>query len=155
MPKLVMDRRAADNPYLHKDFHSALNCGIIYLHRHFGEQAVREYLREFALRWHAPLRQRLATEGLPALRRHFEAIYAIEGAAVCFEQTADELVVRVDACPAVMHMRGRGEEVSPLFSETTRTVNEALCEGTEYVAELVAYEGQTGRSVQRFRRRSP
>jgi hypothetical protein len=150
-----MDRRAADNTYLHKDFHSALNCGIVYLHEHFGEPAVREYLREFTLRWHAPLRQRLAAKGLGALRQYFETLYAVEGAGVRCEQTADELVVQVDACPAVMHMRSRGEAVSPLFSETTRTVNEALCEGTDYVAELVTYEPQTGRSIQRFRRRSP
>ena len=155
MPKQVMDRRAADNPYLHKDFHSALNCGIVYLHQHFGEQAVRDYLREFTLHWHAPLRQRLVAAGLGALRQYFETLYGVEGAAVRFEQTADELVVQVDACPAVMHMRARGETVSPLFSETTRTVNEALCEDTDYAAELVAYEPQTGRSIQRFRRRSP
>ena len=155
MPRQVMDRRATDNPYLHKDFHSALNCGIVYLHEHFGEPAVRDYLREFALHWHAPLRQRLVAEGLGVLRQHFETLYGVEGATVRFEQTADELVVRVDACPAVMHMRSRGDAVSPLFVETTRTVNEALCEGTAYVAELLAYDAQTGRSIQRFRRRSP
>jgi hypothetical protein len=150
-----MDRRAADNPYLHRDFHGALNCGISYLHSHFGEAAVRDYLRDFALRWHAPLRQRLVVEGLDALRRHFEAIYAIEGAEVRFEQTVDELVLRVEACPAVSHIRARGAEPSPLFVETVRTVNEALCEGTPYVAELLDYDPQTGGSVQRFRRRTP
>ncbi len=155
MPTLVMHRRAADNPYLHKDFHSALNGGIVYVHQHFGEAAVRDYLRQFVRHWHAPLRRRLATEGLGALRQYFETLYATEGAAVRFEQTTDELVLRVDACPAVMHLRARGEAVSPLFSETTRTVNEALCEDTDYRAELVAYDPQTGRSIQRFRRRSP
>jgi hypothetical protein len=155
MPKQIMDRRAADNPYLHKDFHSALNCGIAYLHEHFGEQAVRDYLRDFTLHWHGPLRQRLVAEGLGALRRHFETICGVEGASVRFEQTADELVVYTDACPAVLHMRSRGDVVSPLFSETTRTVNEALCEDTDYIAELVAYDPQNGRSIQRFRRRLP
>jgi hypothetical protein len=155
MPKRVMDRRAADNEYLHKDFHGALNCGIVYLHRHFGEEAVREYLRDFGRRWHAPLRQRLLTEGLPALRRHFETLFGVEGATVRFEQTPDELVLHVEACPAVAHIRAQGGEASPLFVETTRTVNEALCEGTPYLAELLSYDPQTGRSVQRFRRRTP
>jgi len=52
-------------------------------------------------------------------------------------------------------MRSRGEDVSPLFVETTRTVNEALCDGTPFAAELLAYDPATGRSIQRFRRRSP
>ncbi len=153
MARHVMERRAADNPYLHKDFHSALHGGIVYLHQHYGEAAVRDYLREFSRRWHAPLRQRLLAEGLGALRQYFETLYSVEGATVHVEQTADELVLRVDACPAVMHLRRRGEEVSPLYSETTRTVNEALCEDTPYSAELVAYDPQTGGSIQRFRRR--
>lgn len=156
MAKLVMERRAADNPYLHKDFHGALNCGIAYLHRQFGAEAVREYLREFVRRWHAPLRERLAAEGLGALKRYFEAVYSLEGASVRFEEGPDELVLHVEACPAVMHLRRLGAEISPLFVETTRTVNEALCEGTPFGAELLSYDPQTGRSTQRFfRRRTP
>jgi hypothetical protein len=155
MPKEIMHRRAADNVYLHKDFHCSMNCGIIYLHQQFGEQAVKDFLREYALHWHAPLRERLIKEGLGALRQYFENLYAVEGATVHFTQTADELVLEVEACPAVTHIRARGDEISPLFIETTRTVNEAICEGTGYVAELVVYDPQNGHSIQRFRRRSP
>lgn len=155
MPRQVMERRAADNAYLHKDFHGALNCGIVYLHRHFGEDAVRAWLRDVARNWYAPLRRRLAAEGLDALREHLERIHAVEGAPIRCEQTPDELVVHVAACPAVTHIRALGGEPSPLFLETTRTVNEALCEGTPYRAELLAYDPQTGRSVQRFSRRAP
>ena len=45
-------------------------------------------------------------------------------------------------------------KVSPLFVETTRTVNEAICEGTPFAFELVEYDEQTGKSIQRFYRRS-
>lgn len=155
MARQIMDRRAADNLYLHKDFHSALNCGIIYLHKHFGEAAVKDWLHDFARGWYSPLRQRLADGGLGALREHIEAIYRLEGGEVRCEESADELMVHVSACPAVQHMRSRGEEVSPLYIETTRVVNDALCEGTPYVAELLSYDPQTGRSTQRFCRRSP
>ena len=152
--KEVMRRQAADNAYLHKDFHGALSCGIEYLHEHFGEKAVRDYLREFALAFYAPLRQALREKGLGALKAHFEAVYRQEGGEARFELSEHELVIRVAACPAVQHMRAHGQPVARLFHETTRTVNEALCEGTPYVAELVEYEPQTGRGVQRFRRRS-
>lgn len=153
--KDVMHRQAADNIYLHKDFHGALSCGLEYLHEHYGELAVRDYLREFALTFYAPLRQKLREQGLGALKDHFEAIYRLEGATAEFELSADELIIRVAACPAVWHMRGKAYPVARLFRETTRTVNEALCEDTPFVAELVEYAPQTGRSVQRFRRRAP
>ena len=64
------------------------------------------------------------------------------------------MVVRVDACPAVMHMRKQEYPVARLFVETVRTVNEVLCEGTLFSAELLGYEEETGRSVQRFLRKS-
>jgi hypothetical protein len=154
MTKEVMERRAADNPYLHKDFHGALSCGIDYLESHYGEAAVRQYLRDFALAYYAPLREALKRRGLRALKRHFESVYRQEGGEVTFTLAQDELVLRVAACPAVRHLRQHGYPVARLFHETTRTVNEALCEGTAYAADLVEYDAQTGRSVQRFYRRA-
>lgn len=153
MPKRVMRRRASDNVYLHKDFHGALSAAIEYLDHNFGAEAVREYLRQFALTYYAPVRDDLRQRGLVALKEHFERIYAVEGADVDIRLTDDELVVTVPECPAVTHMRSRGYHVARLFVEATRTVNEALCEGTPFAAELVDYDPQTGGSIQRFCRR--
>jgi hypothetical protein len=153
MPKEVMRRSASDNTYLHRDFHAALSCGIQYLHDHFGAGAVREYLREFGRTFYAPLREDLRARGLAAVREHFERIYAIEEAEVFFEEAEGELILRVPSCPAVTHMRTHNRPVADLFVETTRTVNEAICEGTPYGAELLEYDPETGRSVQRFFRK--
>ncbi|MCK5805434.1 MAG: hypothetical protein KAI66_21565, partial [Lentisphaeria bacterium] len=143
----------ADNEYLHKDFHGALNCGIRYLHEHFGEEAVRHYLRDFAREYYAPLRERLKTDGLSALRQHFESIYRAENASFSFAQSAEELTLTIDACPAVTHIRSLGDTPCELFVETTRTVNQTICEDTPYEAQLLSYDEQTGASAQRFSRR--
>ena len=153
MARETITRRASDNEYLHKDFHGALSCGIDYLDEHFGEEAVRRYLRDFTHAFYAPLRKDLERRGLPALKDYFEALYRTEQGDVTFESGPDELVIRVAACPAVTHMREHGYPVARLFHETTRTVNEALCDGTAYAAELVEYDPETGRSIQRFFRR--
>ena len=153
MAKEVMRREASDNVYLHKDFHGALSTGIEYLHQHYGEQAVRDYLRQFTLAFHAPLRTQLKERGLIALKEHFERLYDLEGGEVEMTLSPDDLTIRVQACPAVTHMREQGYPVARLFFETTRTVNETLCEGTPFAAELLEYDEQTGRSVQRFFRR--
>lgn len=155
MAKEVMRRRAADNPYFHKDFHGALSTGIEYLDTHFGPQAVREYLRQFARSYYGPLRQALQRRGLAALKDYFLDLYRREGGAVEAEGGEDELVLRSAACPAVAHMRSKGYRVAKLFAETTRTVNETICEGTGFASELVEYDEQTGRSVVRFRRVRP
>ena len=153
MAKEVMRRSASDNEYMHKDFHGALSVGLDYLADNYGRQAVEDYLKQFTLSFYAPLRQALKTNGLGALKEHFEKLYQIEGGDVEFKLTDDELVISVAACPAVMHMRENNYPVSSLFSLTTSTVNEALCQDTQYSAELVEYDEQTGRNVQRFYRR--
>ena len=60
MPKQVMTRQASDNVYLHKDFHGGLSGGIEYIHEQYGAEAVREYLRQFAGAFYAPLKKDLA-----------------------------------------------------------------------------------------------
>jgi len=153
MARETMSRKGSDNVYLHKDFHGALSAGIDYIDRNFGEEAVREYLRRFVRSFYAPLIEDVKQRGLVALREHFEEVYAIEGGEVKIECSDTELVIRVAACPAVKHMREHGYTVARLFVETTRTVNEALCEGTPFTAELLEYDDETGRNVQRFTRR--
>ena len=154
MAKETVSRKGSDNTYLHKDFHGALSVGIEYLDRHYGEEAVRDYLRRFVRAFYADLIEDVGRRGLVALKEHFERIYAIEGGEVEINCSGDELVIRVRACPAVTHMRAHGYQVARLFVETTRTVNEALCEGTPFIAELLEYDDQTGRSVQRFARKA-
>jgi hypothetical protein len=154
MGKLVMRRSAADNKYLHKDFHGALSNGIEYLHETYGPEAVREYLRQFVRSYYAPLRAQIAARGLEALKEHFERMYAVEGGSVQTEMDGDTLTLHIDRCPAVTHMREHGYMVARMFSETSRTVNEALVEGTPFEAEMPDYDDATGRSTQIFRRRA-
>lgn len=150
-----MHRSAADNTYLHKDFHGALSVGLLFLEKEYGADAVREYLRDFALHYHAPLRGALCTEGLAALRRYFEAIYSTEGATFQITGDADTLLLTIAACPALAHMRRCGHPISPLFHETGRSVYAALCEDTPFAYERRAYDPATGASSHFFSRRTP
>lgn len=155
MPREIMRRKAADNKYLHRDFHNTMNLGLVYLQSHYGDDSVREYLRRFALSFYAPLTAALREAGLKAIREHYEAVYSAEEAsdAISFEEGDGELTVRVKACPAVAHMRRSGVAPSPLYRETTDAVMRAVCEGTPYAFELVSYDEATGAAVQRFYRK--
>jgi hypothetical protein len=150
MAKQVMRRAAGDNKYLHRDFHGALSAGIEYLEEKYGEDAVREYLWQFARSFYAPLTEALGRRGLVALEEHFRRVYDLEGGEVRFTRSDDELRIEVDACPAVTHMRKQGYSVARLFHETKGTVGKAICCGTGFEAELLEYDDQTGRSVQKF-----
>lgn len=150
-----MVRSASDNKYIHRDFHNALNLGITYLQESYGDEAVREYLRQYANAFYAPLKKDLADRGLIALEEHFKHIYGEEEALddVTFDLSEDELGMTVKRCPAVTHMRKTNQAVNPLYYETTLTVNNTICEGTPFAFELVSYNESDGASVQRFYRK--
>jgi hypothetical protein len=154
MAKETMRRRAADNAYLHKDFHGALSTGIAFLTERYGPEEAREYVRRLARGFYAPLTRAIMERGLPALRDHLARAYETEGAAVSLSLSADELVLEVPRCPAVTHMRGHGYAVAPLFFETSRTLYETICEGTPYASAWEAYDPETGRTRVRFHRRA-
>ena len=153
MARQVMTRSKADNKYLHKDFHCSFNCAIEYLNDKYGAQSVREYLQRFTRAFYAPLIKHLKRRGLIALKEHFERIYEIEEGSADIKLDEHDLTIQVNVCPAVEHIRKSGMAVSPLFYETTNTVNETLCEGTQFTSELLNYNHQTGSSIQRFYRR--
>ena len=133
-----MIRHASDNPYLHKDFHGALNFALIYLEQQHGEQGVREYLTRFAEQYYAPLNQAIREKGLDALQKYLEQIYALEGGQVEIRRMADpdRLEVHVTHCPAVDHIRSGGNDVSPLFHLTHEIVHKCICLGTPFRSEL-------------------
>lgn len=150
----TMTRTAADNAYLHKDFHGALSTGLMYLQERFGDETVHAYLRQFAAAYYAPVTAAIKLRGLAALREHLELKYGIEGQAVTITGTEDELLLDVPRCPAVMHMREHGYAVAALFHETAKTVYETICAGTPFTAEMLEYDPETGRARFRFARRA-
>lgn len=155
MEKQVMERKASDNKYLHKDFHLHLNLGVEYLRQHYGDEAVLEYLREFAVAYYAPLKAELKEKGLNTVLEHNKKIYSAEEVLddVEFTLSENELIIRVKKCPGATHIINSGTQLSPLYYELTKTVNAVLCEGTDYAFELLSYDNSTGASVQRFYRR--
>jgi hypothetical protein len=154
MATLVMQRKAADNPYLPLEFHGQLSGQLDYLEQKFGEDAVRRYLWQFATAFYAPLKQAVKERGLVALKERFETIYKLEGGKIQISFNEDEMVVFIEACPAVTFMRAHHQPVARQFSETLNTTYAAVCEGTPFAFEMLDYDMEMGRSHVRFFRRS-
>ena len=153
MSKQTITRKASDNQYYHKDFHIALNYGINYLHKKFGEEAVRKYLTQFATAYYSPLRRAIKEKGLLAIKEHYEKIYKIEDAVFNITFSQNELLINLSASPAVIHIRENGHPLSGLFHETVSTVNRAICKNTSYSFKLLEYNDEDGAYRVRFFRR--
>ncbi len=155
MGKLVMDRRAADNKYLHRDFHAAFDQGIEYLGMQFGDNAVREYLYKFGKEYYAPLIEEIKKDGLAALKRHIEKTYETEELPDALEckLSDNELLVNIRECPAVQYMKSVGRTPSKWYKLSTSTVNEAIADGADLGFEMIDYDEKDGRASYRFFRR--
>ncbi len=151
--KQSITQKVSDNQYFHKDFHIALNYGIDYLHKKFGEEAVREYLTQFADAYYSQLKIAIEEKGLLAIKEHYEKIYEIEKAVFNMSFSQDELIIGLSASPAVMHIKANGHSVSELFYETVATVNKTICENTLYDFEVLKYNDENGAYSLRFSRR--
>jgi hypothetical protein len=145
----VLDCRASDNVYLHKDFHGALCYSIQYLDERYGEEATKAYLTQVGETFFAPLSEALKRDGLSALEKHWQQIFSLEEGSISLEYEGDVLVLKVKECPAITHLRSRGQLYTDRYCETTVVVNEAVCRGAGYACSCT-YEPGQGQCVQRF-----
>ncbi|HOX37219.1 MAG TPA: hypothetical protein PL033_04450 [Candidatus Brocadiia bacterium] len=137
-------------PGVHKDFHGAWSYCLKHVADNHGDVAAEDFLREMAPVVFAPLIAAIRAEGLPALKRHWEKVAADEEADCEIALGKGELVLRMNVCPALEHIRSRGYPLWERFCEHTRIINEAVCRAAG-VSALTDYDQESGCCVQRFR----
>ena len=127
---LIMERKASDNKYLHKDFHVTADIGITYVGENYGDAAVKDYLKQYALSFYKPLAEEVKNKGLKPLEENFINVYTKEEWTEYLhtELTENELRVKIDKCPAVIFMKSTGHTPSKWYKETTYTVYRTLAD---------------------------
>ena len=142
----IMDRKAAENEYFHRDFHSSLNMGIDYLGKNYGAAAIKEYLEIYTRNVYKPVLEKLKKKPLDALAEKIRSTYLAEKAVDALElvQEGNTLTVKIAYCPAVKHLRATGREVSRWFSMTTSVVMETLAKAGGLRFEMEYYDPETG-----------
>lgn len=148
----IMDRKAAQNEYFHKDFHVSMNRGIHYLGEHYGLRAVKEYLTRYTKNVCRAAIEATKAQGLVALQGQISGTYEKEKAldVLTMECTPSQLTVRISACPAVTHLKATGREVSPWFRYTTEVVMAVLAESAGLSFTMDAYDEETGAAQYHF-----
>ena len=151
---LTMDRKASDNEYFHRDFHSSMNMGIEYLGANYGEQAVTEFLARYTRNVHRRTIEAIRRDGLAAILENIQETYRKEKAEEVLSTAVDEhsLTVKVAYCPAVKHLRATGRNVSFWYRYTTEVVMRIFAEAGDFKFTMVSYDEETGAAEYRFGR---
>ena len=155
MEKLHIERKAADNKYLHKDFHVTADIGITYVGENYGDDAVKEYLTQYAKSFYKPLAEEVKSKGLKSLEENFINVYAKEEWTEYLHTTLteDKLKVKIDKCPAVIFMKSTGHTPSKWYKETTYTVYRALADMCNLDFTVKYYNEEDGSTEFEFARR--
>ena len=148
----IMDRKASQNEYFHKDFHSIMNMGIHYLGEKFGSEELCEYLSRFTRNVYKKVIEDIKVRGLDALSDKITDTYKKEKASDALQLIREEnaLTVKVSYCPAVKHLHETGREVSPWYRYTTETVMSELAKAGGYSFIMDSYDEETGAAEYRF-----
>ena len=149
-----MDRKASDNEYFHRDFHSSMNMGIHYVGEEYGLEAVKEFLTMYTKDVYTPVFVDMKKRGLAAIEAKIRDTYEKEKAlnVLKTERTDDTLTVTVGECPAVKHLKATGRDVSPWYRYTTEYVMAVLAEAGGYTFAMEAYDEETGAAKYSFRK---
>jgi hypothetical protein len=145
----VLDCRPGDHDYLHRDFHGALCFSIRYLDERFGPQATEQYLREVGQNTYRGLVSALKAEGLDAMERHWREVFTKEEGSFRIHREGGALVLVVEECPAISHLKRTGQLFTDRYCETTVVVNRTVCGKAGFESSCV-YEPGQGRCVQKF-----
>lgn len=145
----MLELRASDNQYLHKDFHGALCNAIKYLDDIYGIDATTRYLRQVGKTVFSPLIAELKQKGLVALERHWKTIFDLERGKYDMQYEGDALVLTVHQCPAIQYLRDHNLLCTDRYCETTVVVNETICSAAGFKCSC-KYEPGVGKCVQRF-----
>lgn len=157
----IMERRASQNEYFHRDFHSIMNMGIHYLGENYGLEAVEEFLTLYTRHMYGSLISEIRETGLSVLEAMILNTY-------CLEKAEDAVITRLDKdtpessalnetlevtvyyCPAVRHLKATGRQISPWYRYTTETVMQALANDSGLHFVMNSYDPDTGAASYHF-----
>ena len=144
MEKLVMERRAYDNKYLHRDFHATLDIGMAYLGDRFGEEQVDRYIAQYVETRYQPMT-------LQELQSYFISIYKAEEAEDALETKlqGNRLAVKIAWCPGLRYLNAHGG-ASKWFYKTTTVLYSELAKRCGLEFKLIAYDTASGKAEFEF-----
>lgn len=150
----IIDMKADDNKYLHRDFHLIGDLALSYCGENFGDNCVREFLTEFTNRYYAPQIEDIKKRGLVAIKEWLEKLYEIEEASDVLhtELSDDRLTVTIDKSPVIEYMHSLNQEPSRYYIEETRTLYSAVADACNLGFILNYYNEDGGTQFTFFKR---
>ena len=133
------------------DFYYAVNATFRHIHDRYGEEELIRYWEAMGREYFAPLIERFREGGPEAIAGYWRGFFAEEpGSQVSVACDGERVVLDVQVCPAIKHLRGNGREIMPLYCRHCTHVSRGFCEPAGYEVKC---EGGMGSCRQTFTRK--
>lgn len=138
------------------DFYFAINATFRFIHRRCGRAGLDRWLAGMARDYFAPVNRCWRVGGLPAVAAYWRDFFEAEpGALVSVSETGGRVVVRVDRCPAIAHLRAARRAIVPFYCRHCAVLGVARAAAAGLSMRLVGgggacvhYYGPAGAEVQ-------
>lgn len=142
----VIDMKADDNKYLHRDFHLSGDKIMSYCVERFGYDELIKFLKNYAKVYYAPVIEKAKEGGLEVFKNWLENTYEKEEASdlIRFELTENKLTVTVDKSPVVEFAKSLGQELSEYNKEQTLTLMKEIANLAGFDFEVDYYNEDGG-----------
>ncbi|MHC4871763.1 MAG: hypothetical protein ACYTFY_07950 [Planctomycetota bacterium] len=130
------------------DFYFAINATFRFIHDKFGIDVLREYWRDLADQYYAPVSRLWQEQGMSSVKNYWEEFFQAEpGGAVDVSSDEDSVTVSVKVCPAVSHLKKHKRSIVPYFCEQCYYLGKRVSENAGYDMDL---SGGNGSCCQKF-----
>ena len=124
------------------DFYLAINSTFRFLLAKLGRDGWIRYLDEMGRGYFGAVNERWRSGGLPAVARYWRAFFAAEpGAEVEVTEKTDCVVITVNVCPAIRHLREQGREIVGQYCQHCYYLGNSRAEASGFAMRL---EGGNG-----------
>ena len=144
--KIVVDMKADDNKYLHRDFHIIGDFALKYCGEVYGDEGVAEFLTAYVRGYYSPIIDSIKKGGLAAVKEWIERVYEIEESSDLLhtELSGNTLTVTIDKSPVIAYMASLNQKPSKYYIEETRTMYRVVAEESGLDFELCYYNEDGG-----------
>ena len=151
----IMDRKAADNEYFHRDFHNSLNRGIEYLGTRHSVQDIIDYLTTYTKNVKWKVIEAAKKDGnLKAVEEFVLDSYikdhSEDAVKTELSEDAKKLNVTVSYCPAIKHIKTLGTPITQWYEYSTTVVMETIASEIGAKFTMESYDDETGAAKYSF-----
>lgn len=131
-----MSLRYKSEGEVHKDFHGLTCATLHYLVDNYGIESLREILTNTAQKVYKTIHEALRRGDCAELEEYWRYYLEREGGDFAIEKMTGGLKLTVRDCPALRHLVKLEQEPDPILCEATRIFDEALADGSPFVATV-------------------